>query len=194
MPALPARLALLLPVAAALTVSGCKKDEASKAPASAPEASDDEPDYAAMVEEDQVTQDATALAEGPLAERAATDAAGRGYVGDMLASELSPGQEIDQEFSLDPARCYTLIAVGDDGVEELHSAITTIAPVRGGETTLVEDTSSGAVTVIGGGEGCYRPEGDSSKRVRFVLRVTAGAGLVVGQLYASDAADDAGAE
>ncbi|MCA9658037.1 MAG: hypothetical protein KC486_06815 [Myxococcales bacterium] len=193
MPALPARLALLLPVAA-LAFAGCKKDEASKAPASATEAADDEPNYAAMIEEDEVTQEATALAEGPLAERAATDAAGRGYVGDMLASELSPGQEVDQEFSLDPARCYTLIAVGDDGVDELHSAITTIAPVRGGETTIVEDTSSGPVTVIGGGESCYRPEGDGSKRVRFVLRVTAGAGLVVGQLYASDVASDAGSE
>ncbi|MEZ4383824.1 MAG: hypothetical protein R3A79_21000 [Nannocystaceae bacterium] len=190
MPALPARLALLLPLVAALAAPGCKKDAAAEPPASA-QASDDEPDYAAMIEEDQTTQEATALAEGPLAERAATDAAGRGYLGDMLASELSPGQEVDQEFSLDPARCYTLIAVGDDGVETLTSAITTIAPVRGGETTIVEDTSSGPVTVIGGGEGCYRPEGEGSRRVRFVLRVTAGSGLVVGQLYASDPVDEA---
>ena len=182
-PDLPAAalLAATLAVGAPLA---CKK-EASKPPPAEAKPADDGYDYAAMVA-DPVADEASALSEGPLAQRAASDAPGRAFVGDLIAGSLSPGEEIDQEFTIDPARCYTLIAVGGEGVVEVEAAITTVAPVRGGETTLAEDAERGAVAVIGGGEACYRG-GETRTPARFVLRVSEGAGVVVGQLYASEA-------
>ncbi|HEY0138271.1 MAG TPA: hypothetical protein VGB85_29505 [Nannocystis sp.] len=140
------------------------------------------------VEDDPVAKEATALSEGPLTQCAEKDAAGMQMEGDLIASKLAPGQVLEQEFRLQPGRCYTLIAVGGEGIKELDATFETIGPVRSKSTVLASDALSGTTAVVGGGEACFawKPESNATP-AKFVLRVRGGDGVVVSQLYARDA-------
>lgn len=172
------RLAPLL-----LLLVACRRD----APPPAPPQEAAKPSLLAGFEaqsiDDPVAKEGETLANGPLVERAAVDAPGMAIEGDLIAGKLTPGEVVEQEFKLQPGRCYTLIAVGGDGVTELDAAFETIEPVRGKATALIADTLAGNVAVIGGGTCFARPAEDTPLAVRWVLRVRGGGGVVVSQLY-----------
>lgn len=140
--------------------------------------------FEAQSVDDPVAKEGETLANGPLAQRAATDAPGMQIDGDLIAGKLRPGEVVEQEFKLQPGRCYTLIAVGGEGVEELDASFETIEPVRGKASALIADSLTGNVAVIGAGESCFaRAVEDAPLSVRWVLRVRGGSGVVVTQLY-----------
>ena len=140
------------------------------------------------IEDDPVAKEATELSEGPLTQYAERDAAGMRMEGDLIASKLAPGQVLEQEFRLQPGRCYTLIAVGGSGIKELDASFETLGPVRSKSTVLAADALTGTTAVVGGGAACFVWQADlAATPARFVLRVRGGDGVVVSQLYARDA-------
>ena len=140
------------------------------------------------IEDDPVAREATALSEGPLAQCAERDAPGMQMEGDLIASKLAPGQVLEQEFRLQPGRCYTLIAVGGEGVTELDASFETLGPVRSKSTVLAADPLTGTTAVVGAGAACFAWQADlNATPAKFVLRVRGGGGVVVSQLYARDA-------
>lgn len=173
---------LVLPL---LLLAACRRDAAP--PSATPEPA--KPSLLAGFEaqdaDDPVAKEAQGLSDGPLAERAAVDAAGMQHDGDLIAGKLAPGEVVEQEFKLQPGRCYTLIAVGGDGVQELDAAFETIEPVRGKATALIADSATGNTAIIGGAGTCFSHPADAAPTaVRWVLRVRSGSGVVVTQLYA----------
>lgn len=166
-------------------LAACRK---SSPPPDAPEGGPASPSPLAGFEaqsiDDPVAKEGETLANGPLVERAAADAPGMQIDGDLIAGTLKPGEIVEQEFKLQPGRCYTLIAVGGEGVEELDASFETIEPVRGKASALIADKLSGNVAVVGAGEACFaRKVEDAPLSVRWVLRVRGGSGVVVTQLY-----------
>jgi hypothetical protein len=133
---------------------------------------------------DPVADEATRLGDGPLVEAAAREAPGAALVGDLIAGRIAPGQVVEQEFRLEPGRCYTLVAVGGEGVRELDATLERLAPVRGKSAVLASDTRTGGVAVVGAGDDCLRWGERAAVAGRFVLRVRDGEGVVVSQLYA----------
>lgn len=133
---------------------------------------------------DPVADEATTLAEGPLAQSAEREAPGMQLEGDLIAGKLAPGQVIEQEFRLQPGRCYTLIAVGGEGVSGLSATLEALVPVRGAQTVLARGTSTGASAVVGGGGTCFTWDKKEPAQAKFVLRASQGEGVVVSQLYA----------
>lgn len=134
---------------------------------------------------DPTAQEAARLSEGPLAAAAQTEAAGMQLEGDLIATRIGPGQLFEQEFRLQPGRCYTLLAVAGDGIRELDAALEALNPVRGKRTVLIEDSTTGTTAIVAGGAACFpwalKAEPQTAK---FVLRVRDGDGVVVSQLYA----------
>ena len=144
--------------------------------------------FDAPIEDDPVAKEATELSEGPLTQCADRDAAGMQLEGDLIASKLAPGQVLEQEFRLQPGRCYTLIAVGGAGIQELDASFETFGPARSKTTVLATDALKGTTAVVGGGEACFAWQADlAATPAKFVLRVRGGDGVVVSQLYARDA-------
>ncbi len=141
--------------------------------------------FDAPVDDDPVAVEAGTLANGPLHTLAEEVAAGMQLEGDLIAGKLGPGQVLEQEFRLQPGRCYTLVAVGGDGITDLGATFETIGPRRGQTTVLASDQEAGATAVVKGDGECYAVKVDAEPTtVRFVLRVSAGDGVVVSQLYA----------
>lgn len=133
---------------------------------------------------DPVADEGARLSEGPLAEAAAREAPGMAPEGDLLASKLAAGEILEQEIRLQPGRCYTLIAVGGQGVDEVDAEISRLTPVRGKGEVLAADAGPGPVAVLGGGGACFHYREKTPLPARFVVRARAGAGVVVSQLYA----------
>lgn len=133
---------------------------------------------------DPVADEGTRLSEGPLTETAAREAPGMAPEGDLLASKLAAGEVLEQEIRLQPGRCYTLIAVGGEGVDEVDAEISRLTPVRGKGDVLASDASAGPIAVLGGHEACFHYREKTPLPARFVVRARAGAGVVVSQLYA----------
>lgn len=133
---------------------------------------------------DPVADEAQRLADGPLAEAAAREAPGMQLEGDLIAGKLGPGELVEQEIRLQPGRCYTLIAVGGEGITELDAELSQMNPVRGKGDTLAADGATGKVAVVGGGGSCFSFTGKAPTAARFVVRARAGSGVTVSQLYA----------
>lgn len=168
-----------------LLLAACRRDAAPPSEAPEPAKPSLLAGFEAQSVDDPVAREAQGLSDGPLAERAAVDASGMQIEGDLIAGKLKPGEVVEQEFKLQPGRCYTLIAVGGDGVQELDASFETIEPVRGKATALIADSATGSIAVIGGAGTCYaHPADETPRAVRWVLRVKSGSGVVVTQLYA----------
>lgn len=140
--------------------------------------------FTGQVAGDPVADEAARLSEGPLAECAAREAPGMNLEGDLLASKLAVGEVLEQELRLQPGRCYTLIAVGGEGLTELDVELQRLSPVRGQGETLVADTTSGTTAVLGGGGTCFLFSEKAPLPAKFLVRARAGSGVVVSQLYA----------
>lgn len=139
-------------------------------------------------DDDPVAQEGAALSDGPLREACDREAAGMQLEGDLIASKLGAGQVFEQEFKLQPGRCYTLVAVGGEGVRELDASFETFGPARSKTAVLAADSSTGTTAVVGGGGTCFTWLADANPTAaKFVLRVRDGGGVVVSQLYARDA-------
>ena len=180
------RARLVVPLLTNFLIAACRPEPAATTtapPAAAPVSA--LAGFDGPVEDDPVAKEATALSEGPLTQSAARDAAGTQMEGDLIASKLAPGQVLEQEFRLQPGRCYTLVAVGGDGVRELDATFETFGPARSNTEVLASDTSTGTSAVVGGGGTCFpwAPEA-TALAAKFVLRVRDGSGVVVSQLYA----------
>ena len=139
-----------------LLLAACRRDAAPPSEAPEPAKPSLLAGFEAQSVDDPVAREAQGLSDGPLAERAAVDASGMQIEGDLIAGKLKPGEVVEQEFKLQPGRCYTLIAVGGDGVQELDASFETIEPVRGKATALIADSATGSVAVIGGAGTCTR--------------------------------------
>jgi len=174
-------LAIPLLVLAACRAASSGPAPAAPAPYVSPLAGFDAP----VADDDPTAQEAARLSEGPLAACAERDAAGMQAEGDLIAARIGPGQLFEQEFRLQPGRCYTLLAVAGEGVRELDAALEAQNPVRGKRTVLVEDRGSGTTAVVAGGAACFPWAANAEPQTaKFVLRVREGDGVVVSQLYA----------
>ncbi len=136
-------------------------------------------------DDDPVALEGTRLTNGPLRECAEREAVDMQQEGDLIATKLAPGQLFEQEFRLQPGRCYTLVAVAGDGITELDATIETFGPARSKTEVLAKDTRTGTSAVIGGAAACFAwPPEQTALAAKFVLRAGTGTGVVASQLYA----------
>lgn len=177
------------PLALLLVLAACRPSAPPKAEPAEPAAKQEGPTsllagFDGPAGLDPVADEAQRLADGPLADAAAREAPDMQLEGDLIAGRLGAGELVEQEIRLQPGRCYTLIAVGGEGITELDAEIVRMNPVRGKGDTLAADAATGTTAVIGGGGSCYQYDGKSPTAARFVLRARAGRGVAVSQLYA----------
>lgn len=113
---------------------------------------------------------------------ASSDAPGMQKEGAPLAGQYQEGQVLEQAFTLQPGKCYTVVAAGV-GPQELEVTLLpqTVIP---GLPPMGSAKGSAQKTVLGGGGNCIKlalmPVGVPAK---WVLKSTRGGGLVAGQLY-----------
>lgn len=130
---------------------------------------------ATPIEMSMVTPLITALASN---EVQGMQAEGGAFGGSFLA-----GQVIERPFTLQPGRCYSVVAVGLPGLEELDAEIVAQPGASLPDTVVAVDQRSGSQAIVGGGGQCFTHLAPAAVPAKIVIRATRGAGLAGAQLY-----------
>ena len=123
-----------------------------------------------------------ALATGPLAIYAGTEAPGMNKEGGIVAGNFQAGQTLESGFTFQPGKCYTLVAQGA-GVTDVDLEMQYVTPIPGLAPSIGKDSQKGAQASIGGKNNCLRPLSPIAAQAKFIVKAGAGAGVIAAQLY-----------
>jgi hypothetical protein len=123
-----------------------------------------------------------AVATGPLFLYAQTEAPGMTRVGTVVAAQFTVGQILETPVTLQPNKCYTVLAVGV-GVQTVDITLVLTTPVPGMNATLARDSGGGAQASLGGKGHCYIWPAPIAAQAKFVVTATAGQGMAAAQMY-----------
>ncbi len=130
----------------------------------------------------RIDPNAAGLATGPLMLFSQQQAPGMQREGNVAAANFQEGQSMEEAVSLQPGKCYTVLAVGA-GVAEVDISLQLTTPMPGMNPALAQDSGSGQQAALGGGGNCYKWPWPMAGQAKYVIKATRGAGLVAGQLY-----------
>ena len=122
------------------------------------------------------------VATVPLFAYAATEAAGMTADGPLVAGQFQQGQTLETAVTLNPNKCYTVLAVGA-GIQEVDIALVLTTPVPGMNPTLARDSGGGIQASLGGKGNCFPWRMPFAAPAKFVISATKGAGIAAGQMY-----------
>jgi hypothetical protein len=126
---------------------------------------------------------AAALATGPLAALAKTEAPGMTADGPVVAGTFQEGQTLEAPFTLQPGKCYTLVAAGA-GPSHVEVEMMYTVPIPGiPAPSIGTSPEKGPTATIGGKGKCLKPISPIAATAKFILRAKKGAGVAAAQLY-----------
>jgi hypothetical protein len=123
-----------------------------------------------------------AAATTPLQMYANTEAPGMAKDGPATAGTFQEGQYLEQQFTFQPGKCYTLVA-GAVGPTAIEVEMQYVTPLPGLAPSIGKSTQKGTQVSMGGKANCMRPLSPIAAPAKYILRVTKGAGLAAAQLY-----------
>ena len=130
------------------------------------------------VEFDEPTK---AILEEVINRKAKKDARFMKKEGTIFGASLTEGSQFEHTIMLNPGKCYTVIAVGGAGVEEVDLEIQAKAPIPGlPSATIAVDNSGGREAKI---KPCWKNVFPAGFPASVVLKARRGTGAIGAQLY-----------
>jgi hypothetical protein len=99
-------------------------------------------------------------------------------LGALIVANFAQGQTFEQSIQLQANKCYTIVAAGAPGVNEVN--IKLMPPVF--PTTLAQDNSTGPQATLGQTPSCWK-NGPLPVPMRVIFEVPSGQGIVAAQIY-----------
>jgi hypothetical protein len=117
----------------------------------------------------------------------ATEAPGAAKEGGMAAANFQQGQTMEQAFTLQPGKCYTIVAASA-GIQQLDLEILAVTAVPGMSPSLGKASGTagmgGSQAVLGSKANCIKLAlSPFPVQAKFVVTATRGAGAAAAQLY-----------
>ncbi|NUP09606.1 MAG: hypothetical protein HOW73_26470 [Polyangiaceae bacterium] len=136
------------------------------------------------------TKVATALKpEDEAALRAKLDAAvekegeGTAFDGSPVAGRFKQGEVIELTVTIQPNKCYTVVAVSNDGITELDASVIVAAPIPGVPAqTVANDSTTGPDSTLGGGGNCVKSPIPTAAPATVQVKATKGGGTAAVQV------------
>ena len=110
-----------------------------------------------------------------------SEAPGMQPEGSSAAGQCSEGQTFELPLTLQPGKCYTVIAVSM-GVQELDAQIATQPVPQAPPLVLAQDNTSGGQAVVAG-KGCFKNPSPIAVPGKVIIKATRGTGAAVAQIY-----------
>jgi hypothetical protein len=181
-------LAFLGLALAATVLTGCPEDETAQvAPQPYPTQTVPQP-YPTQTAPQPTASMATALpaaagiAVAPVLQGTAEkETRGMSADGPSTVASFMQGQIFEQEFMIQPGRCYTIVGVGM-GVSELDIQVLLNQPPAPA-TAIAQDDRTGPQSVVGGSGNCHRTQSPVPVPVKIRTTATTGSGIVMVQVY-----------
>lgn len=131
----------------------------------------------------QIDPNLAGLAAGPMMMYANSEAPGMAKEGNIAAANFQPGQTLEGNFTIQPGKCYTLVAAGA-GISSIDLEMFLVTPIPGMQGSFAKNASKGAQTSIGGKANCVKLAlSPIPVQAKWVATAKAGAGLMAVQLY-----------
>ena len=103
--------------------------------------------------------------------------------GALVAANFQQGQTLEHEMTIQPGKCYTVVAVGV-GIQEVDITMVAVTPIPGQNPQLGKDTTSGSQASLGGKGNCIKLAVIPFPiQAKYVITATRGAGMAAAQLY-----------
>lgn len=129
-----------------------------------------------------IDPNAAALATAPLNLFANTEAPGMAPEGPPIAGNFQEGQTLEGQFTFQPGKCYTVLAVGA-GVTQVEVEMQYVTPLPGLSPSIGKSTQGGAQASIGGKGNCLKPISPFPANAKYIITAKKGAGVAAAQLY-----------
>ncbi len=104
-------------------------------------------------------------------------------VGSVMMGNLQQGQTIENPITLQPGKCYSVVASALPPVTEVNIRIHAISPLPGPGLVLAEDKDTGATAVLGRTPNCYKNALPMAAPAKIVVEVAGGSGAVAAQVF-----------
>ncbi|MEZ4226654.1 MAG: hypothetical protein R3B13_37245 [Polyangiaceae bacterium] len=123
----------------------------------------------------------TAILDEVIKRKAKTDAPYMKRVGTIFGATVAEGGRFEQTIMIDPGKCYSVIAVGGAGIEEVDLEIQARAPIPGlPGATIAVDNSMGREASI---KPCWKNALPAGFPATVVMKATRGTGALGGQVF-----------
>ena len=125
---------------------------------------------------------AVAAATPVLTAMAASEVQGMQPDGGAFAGQFQEGQTLEQQFNIQPGKCYSVVGVGI-GIQELDLQIAAQPVPNLPPTVLAQDNSSGPNATLGGKGNCFKNPLPVGGPAKVIVKATKGSGMAVAQIY-----------
>jgi hypothetical protein len=123
-----------------------------------------------------------AVAVGPLTMWANSEAPGMAKEGPTVAGQFQQGQTLESQFTFQPGKCYTVLAMGA-GITDIDVEMQYVTPIPGLNPSIGKDNTTSNQASIGGKGNCLKPMSPIAANAKFIVTAKAGAGMAAAQLY-----------
>lgn len=131
----------------------------------------------------QLDASAGAAAQPILNQLATTEAPGATPLGSAVVGMFQAGQQIETVVTMQPGKCYTVIATGLPSVTETNVQLVASVPLPGVSPVLAQDSTAGPQAVVGKAPNCYKWALPLPGQVKVITTVAAGQGIAATQVY-----------
>lgn len=118
----------------------------------------------------------------PLQAFAQTEAPGMQRDGALSAANFQEGQILEQPLTLQPGKCYAVLAVGI-GIQEVDITLASNLNIPGLTPVLARDAGSGSQASLGGKGNCYRVPVPVAVPAKYIVRASKGSGLAAAAVF-----------
>jgi hypothetical protein len=123
------------------------------------------------------------FAQGVLAQAALEEAPGAKGLDLPKVALLGLNQPSEQVVTMQPGKCYTVIAIGLPPISELNVQLLPTTAVPGFNAVLAQDQTTGPRAVLGKTPNCFKWALPVAGSVRVVTTPAVGTGLVATQVF-----------
>lgn len=109
--------------------------------------------------------------------------AGSKPLGSALIGNVGGAQTLEQQITLQPNKCYSVVAAGTPPISELNVQLLAVTVIPGMAPVLAVDQDSGPSATLGKKPNCYKWALPLPTPVKVVVSAAAGQGLAGAQVY-----------
>ena len=131
----------------------------------------------------QLDPSAGAAAQPILNQLATTEAPGAKALGTAIVGMYQAGQQTETVVTMQPGKCYTVLAAGLPSVAETNVQLVAAVPLPGLNPVLAQDSTTGPQAVLGKAPNCYKWALPLPGQVKVITTVAAGQGIAATQVF-----------
>lgn len=105
-------------------------------------------------------------------------------LGAPIAAQFQQGQCIETVVTMSPGKCYSVVASGLPGIQNVDLALVSISPIPGvPQVVAASDASVGPTAVLGESPNCFKWAVPITGTMKLILSTPSGQGVAAAQVF-----------